>query len=191
MRKLRSLLSSFFVLVALTLSAEHLEFMGIPLTGTITNFQSKLQAKGCSLAKWNNEVPTGIRAFTGVFAGKDCNIYIWFNHRTQQVFRARAVVDCSSLEVAHSTFNYYKELLLQKYQENALTSDMLDNPEDDEYEFDMVVIHTPVEVGSQALGTIALGIIEYDTYPKSYGVTITYEDWDGSKQNDQNLLNDL
>ena len=32
-------------------TTEHLSYMGIPITGTITQFQTKLQAKRCSLDK--------------------------------------------------------------------------------------------------------------------------------------------
>lgn len=55
----------------------------------------------------------------------------------------------------------------------------------------MVVIQPPIEVGAKALGTIDVHIIDYDGYPTTYGVAITYEDIEGSSQNEQNTLNDL
>lgn len=172
--------------------AKHLEFMGISISGTITDFQVKLQSKGCSLMKVNNQFPTGVRGFEGIFAGKDCNIFVWYNHRTKQVYQVRAVAECgSSLDIAHSTFYYYKDLLNLKYAGRAINSDMLEDSANSEYEFDMVVMEPPIEIGAQALGVIEVGIIDYADYPTMYGVAITYEDLEGSSQNEQSTLNDL
>ena len=73
----------------------------------------------------------------------------------------------------------------------SLNSDMLEDSTNNEYEFDMVVIQPPIEVGAKALGTIDVHIIDYDGYPTTYGLAITYEDIEGSSQNEQNTLNDL
>lgn len=192
MKNLRLLLSFLSLLFALVVSAKHLEFMGIPITGTINSFQTKLQGKGCSLYKYNSELPTGIRGFNGVFAGKDCNIYVWYNHRSKIVYKVRAVVDCgTSLESSHNTFRYFKNLLLQKYEGLALNSDMLEDSSNGEYDFDMIVIEPPIQVGAPAIGGITLNIIEYDTFPISYGVAITYEDIENSSKNENDTLNDL
>ena len=172
--------------------AKHLAFMGIPITGTITSFQSKLLAKGCSVAKGNNQLPSGIRTFKGVFAGKDCDIIVWYNHKTKIVYQVRAVAEAgASLDNAHNIFYYYKNMLNRKYEGEALTSDMIEDSENGEFEFDMMVIQPPIEVGAQALGSISINIIDYDGYPTTYGIAITYEDLDGSSKNEQNSLNDL
>lgn len=188
----RLILFVLFNIISLSVNAKHLEFMGIPITGTITSFQTRLQSKGCSIAKGNSQLPSGIRGFKGVFAGKDCDIYVWYNHRTKHVYKVRAISDCgSALDVAHNTFYYYKNLLNQKYEGISLNSDMLEDSTNNEYEFDMVVIQPPIEVGAKALGTIDVHIIDYDDYPTTYGVAITYEDIEGASQNEQNTLNDL
>ena len=47
-------------------TTEHLSYMGIPITGTITQFQAKLQAKRCSLDKQtSNSLGVGCRASNG------------------------------------------------------------------------------------------------------------------------------
>lgn len=46
-------------------------------------------------------------------------------------------------------------------------------------------------IEAQVIGTINLFIIEYDTYPSSYGVSITYEDLGNSTKNENEILNDL
>ena len=172
--------------------AKHLEFMGIPITGSITSFQSKLIAKGCSVAKDTNHYPIGIRSFKGIFAGKDCDILVWYNPKTKIVYKVRAIADGgTSLDNTHNIFYYYKNMLNRKYEGQVVTSDMLEDSENGEFEFDMFVFQPPIEVGVQALGTISIHIIEYDVYPTTYGVAITYEDFEGSSKNEENSMNDL
>lgn len=56
-------------------TTEHLSYMGIPITGTITQFQTKLQAKRCSLDKQtSNSLGVGCRAFKGNFIGNKVTI---------------------------------------------------------------------------------------------------------------------
>lgn len=187
---MKKLLLFIALVLAIGAHAAHLEFMGIPINGSISYFQEKLIAKGCTLDKYNKELPTGIRGFKGVFAGKDCNIIVWFNHRTKQVYQVRAIVECSSLEIAHSTFDYYKDLLNQKYSDVALTSDMLDEPQEP-YNYSMMIIEPPIEVGALLIGSISIHIIDYETFPETYGLAITYEDMENSKKNEQTTLEDL
>lgn len=178
------------ILLSIVAEAAHLEFMGIPINGTISSFQTKLLAKGSTVGKNNKDLPTGIRSFDGVFAGKDCEIIVWYNHRTKHVYQVRAIVECISLEVAHNTFDYYKNLLNQKYSGVALTSDMLEE-HSEPYDFNMMVIEPPIEVGATLIGSISVNIIDYDTYPASYGLAITYEDFENSQKNNRNIIEDL
>ena len=191
MCKFKLILIAIFSVICMSVHAKHLEFMGIPISGTITSFQTKLQAKGCTISKTNNQYPSGIRVFNGVFAGKDCKILVWYNHRTKQVYKVRAISDCVSSEVAHDTFNYYKDLLNKKYEGKAINSDIFENTSNDEYDFSMAVMQPPIEVGSKVLGFIGVFIIDYDNYPRTYGVAITYEDFEGTSKNEQNTLDDL
>ena len=67
----------------------HIKFMGIELNGTVTDFQSKLQAKGLTLSSVSSESPSGIRVFDGVFSGEDAQIVVWYNPRSKQVYLGR------------------------------------------------------------------------------------------------------
>ena len=61
--------------MCLPVQAEHLKFMGIPLTGTITQFQQKLTAKGVTHdKKASATAPIGTRIFSGKFAGAKAEI---------------------------------------------------------------------------------------------------------------------
>lgn len=190
-------LTTFIIAITLCLlvHAKHLEFMGIPITGSITTFQTKLQAKGCTLSKNNNLLPTGIRGFKGVFAGKDCDIFVWFNHKTKQVYQVRAVTESlESLDQTHNLFYYFKNLLNQKYLGKALTSDLLEDSSFGEFDFEVVVLDRPYDgdfTDNQIIGTIVENIISYDSYISSYSVAITYEDLENSSKNDENTLDDL
>lgn len=73
----------------------------------------------------------------------------------------------------------------------ALTSDMLEDSTNGEFDFDAMVIEPPVKVGSTLMGSINISIINYDTYPVSCGIAITYEDFENSSKNEQNTLDDL
>lgn len=189
---MRVIISLILMCLALMTNAKHLEFMGVPINGSIATFQSKLQEKGCTLMKENNKLPSGVRGFNGVFAGKDCNIYVWYNHRTKQVYKVRAVTDCGySIDNVHSTFYYFKNLLHQKYDNQALNSDMLEDSTNGEYEFDMAIIEPPIQEGAHLMGTIEVRVLDYDGYPTTYGISITYEDFDNSSKNEENTLNDL
>lgn len=171
---------------------EHLSFMGIPITGTITSFQNKLIAKGCKLSKIDNQLPTGIRGFKGVFAGKDCNIYVWYNHRSKVVYSVRAVTDSNeSIEQAHNTFYYFKNLLIQKYDGIALTSDMLDVVKETEYEFELLILQQPIKDDARTIGHISVHIIDYDGLQATHSVAVTYTDYDNSSKNEQNTIDDL
>lgn len=71
----------------------HLKFMGIELDGTVSTFQTKLQAKGVTVSRQNNQYPAGMRAYDGIFSGKKAQIIVWFNPRTKQVYRAKAIIN--------------------------------------------------------------------------------------------------
>lgn len=102
---------------------KHLEFMGIPLTGTIDAFQKKLVAKGCSVSAENEFAPAGWRYFEGTFAGKKAEITVWYNERSKIVYAATVRIPCSTLGMVRILFDEYKELLGKKYEENGISTD--------------------------------------------------------------------
>lgn len=192
MTKLRFFLIAWVAICSLTISAKHLNFMGIPINGTIASFQSKLQAKGCSIFKDNDQLPVGVRGFEGIFAGKKSLILVWYNSRSKQVYKVQVATDGElTIDEAHSTFNYYKDMLNNKYDGQAFTSDMYVEPNDNQYEFDMNIFDPPIQDMTKVIGTIKLRILDYDLYPITYCIVITYEDLENSLSNEHNILNDL
>lgn len=146
MSYLRLILIGLFSIVCVNINAKHMEFMGIPITGTIAAFQTKPQSKGCTIAKGNNLLPFGIRGFKGVFARKI--VIFMFGI----IIAPRKYI---KLELFQTVSNYQRLLTIllnQKYEGMALNSDMLYDSTKTEYKFDMVVIQPTIEVGAQALG---------------------------------------
>lgn len=176
----------------LNIQAKHLEFMGIPITGTITNFQSKLIAKGCTLLKGNSQLPVGTRLFKGVFTGKQCDICVYYNYKTNQVYKVGVVFDGNeSLSDVHDDFDSLKDLLKKKYSGKTITSDMIDDIKFDRYEFELLVFEPPIDDDSEPIGVIRETIYDDDDYPKTYALALLYTDIENSEKNEQSTLEDL
>ena len=95
---------------------EHMSFMGIPINGTITQFQTKLQGKGCALDRiTNSQLGVGCRAFTGKFVDNKVNIFVYYDEKTKIVYRVKAVLSGTSEEIAVQQYEKIKGLLLTKY----------------------------------------------------------------------------
>ena len=79
--------------------------MGIPLTGNITQFQSKLIAKGCTLDKISSaNASNGLRIFNGSFAGNKVKIIVFYNPQNKIVYRAKALLDGVSEDRAEQEY---------------------------------------------------------------------------------------
>ena len=127
MKKIFALLICLFTAIGLSAQSsskdsEHLKFMGIPLTGTISQFHSKILAKGLKVSKYNNLIPAGGRAYTGTFLGQEAKIYVYYNTQTKIVYRAKAVYPDLSKEIAEQQYNSLKSKLIRKYP-NYITFD--------------------------------------------------------------------
>lgn len=121
-------------LVSFTISAQttfpHLPFMGIPLNGTIDNFQAKLSAKGVYVDHAANKtMGIGCRVFKGMFSGKKANIYVYYNDRTKIVYRAKAVIQSSEMDLRNNNYNYFENMLNSKYYYAETTKGNQDNHE--------------------------------------------------------------
>lgn len=118
------LLLMFVSLVALVLPAqtEHMKFAGIPLTGTIDQFQKKLIAKGFRLnTKVSKVLPVGTRSYTGTFAGKKGNIAVYYDSDTKNVYGAKVYYDGLSDDMAKGELNNLRSILSTKYGEDNIT----------------------------------------------------------------------
>jgi len=102
--------------ISINAQTEHVKFMGIPLNGTITQFQQKLQAKGIEHdQEGSRELGPGSRLFKGTFAGEKAEIYINYDANTKIVYRGKAVVRCLSLSIANQLYENLRINLENKY----------------------------------------------------------------------------
>ena len=101
---------------------EHLKFMGIPLTGSITTFQSKLQAKGIKYDKTTSmQLGAGCRAFNGTFSGEKARIFVYYNDKTKNVYRAKAVITYLNKSIGENKFQEFRSMLKTKYSDQVAT----------------------------------------------------------------------
>lgn len=117
MKKLQLTLCCLIVTMATFAQANsHLKFMGVPITGTIAQFQTKLIAKGCTYDKEKSALADpGIRIFKGTFIGNKVRICVFYDIKTKIVYRTKAIVDGVSEDMAEQEYYKTKNLLSQKY----------------------------------------------------------------------------
>ena len=106
------------LLVALNLSAqtEHVRFLGIPLDGTIQQFQESLVANGCSLDQKTSELlPKGMCALRGSYAEHDALMIVLYDETADVVYQAKAIITCQGEETSDSVFNVINQQLQLEY----------------------------------------------------------------------------
>ncbi len=106
---------------------QHMKFMGIPLDGTINQFQAKLSAKGISVdAEVNKTLDVGCRAFKGSFSGKSASIFVYYDESTKVVYRAKAVIESRDDDICLNNYDYYVNMLSSKYADAEVERDTQD-----------------------------------------------------------------
>ena len=173
-------------------SAENLEFMGIPITGSISAFQEQLMAKGCSPTGENSEMGrVDARIFKGSFEGKECKIIVWYNNTSQQVYQVRVIINATTLEDIKLDFTHFKNLLTKKYEGTGLcysdgtnslvpVSELVNMPET--YDLDLRITNKDF---SGYIGSIVMQIVDYETMQNEWGLFINFKDAESAQKNEQ------
>ena len=179
MKKILSIVVVFMLTLGAMAQTQHLKFMGIPLTGTISAFHQKLVAKGLKHdVEGSQNIGPGTRKFTGTFYGKNANIYVKYNPTTKIVYGAYAVITYYSEDSMKSGYAELKSALSEKYP-NAYEYE----GEFDGYDYISYYVNG---------GCIDLYCSKYDeTYPTQYWLYIDYRDAINSEKNDKQKSNDL
>ena len=154
--------------------------MGIPLTGTITQFQTKLQAKGVTYDKVSSlQMQSGIRVFNGTFSGYKSTIYVYYDSDTKLVYSARAYIFELSEERAKQVFEDLKYKIQTKYKEYYIAPEEYDK--DDKYS--MITLNkNDIDTGADDIGVVGIISVHKSEnenslgYPYHYNVYISYED---------------
>lgn len=165
--------------------AQHLKFMGIPLNGTITQFQQKLTAKGVKYDKASSQVlPSGIRAYKGSFVGHDANIYVYYDLSSKIVYEAKAVLGFTSESSCDIEYNEIKTLLSTKYPDAETDTDYQDGHE--------AYYYRVLDNEYNPLGVISVFVsTNIYAYPYEHQVHIEYTDYTNYLKNEDSRMNDL
>lgn len=171
---------------------KHLKFMGIPIDGTITQFQKKLEAKGCTAIKGlNSYLPVGQRAFAGTFVGKQAQICAFYDSDTKIVYRVKVYYPDLSDDMADQEYSRIKAMLVKKYADSFWSA------EDDSGKiFSLSPKRWAVDMYSRedALGDIDVYVLEdeehsYETF--RFSLHIDYMDYINYDRHESNELEDL
>lgn len=177
-----SLLSMTSVLAQ---TQDHMKFMGIPLNGSINQFQAKLAQKGVKVdVVVNKSIGKGCRAFKGLFSGKDANIYVYYDETTKIVYRAKAVVEALNENLNDDNYNYFSTMLSAKYID-AVTK----IGEEDTHESKSFFILNNSSENPSLLGEIDVYCSNY--YRIKYFVHIDYTDFGNSIKRESRNFDDL
>lgn len=180
---------------------QHLKFMGVPINGTIAQFQTKLVAKGCSLNKEGSAYsPNGCRVFNGTLIGNKVIIYAFYNTQTKIVYRVKAVIDGVAENIAEQHYQKLKNLLSQKYGSEYVREGTMNDKESlsfvslrSDYSGDDFSSYS--KASDFCLGTVDIFITKDDKEwirdPYNYNVHIDYNDALNNEKNNSIMLEDL
>ena len=178
---------SVFIFVVFAVASfaqtQHLKFMGIPLNGSVQNFQQKLATKGVRLNTLANKtLPTGVRAFKGVFSGNEADIYVHYNSKTKIVYRAKAVIEASNLTHAENLYETIKDGLISKYENNSFFT----TSEQEEHESMTFAVFSTNNQEQLSLGIIGLYVSKsvYSWQENERWIHVDYEDVANSNKNE-------
>ncbi len=173
------ILCTLFISVSLSAQSKsnpHLKFMGIPINGSITNFQNKLIAKGFKYDKTGSmalETPT--RIFKGQFAGETAQLFVYSDRDQKFVYRVKAIIQRDSEKQILYMMRMYRKQLVEKYSTYAEEGTHEGNES----------YYIPVENG-----WIDLYYVQ-NVYDIGYSLQIDYWDDTNTQKHEANNMNDL
>lgn len=166
--------------------------MGIPIDGTVTEFQKKLEAKGMSYdAQTSKNLEAGIRAMDGVFAGYKCKIALYYTPKTKNMYAVQVLMESNNEETIDSRTNEMVQLAFQKYEDSFYELDTIESvvvlrlypqryPSDKEY------------LWTRCYGRIVIyKDDDGDNYDKTYYSRIYYNDQLNEDKNSELKLSDI
>lgn len=184
MRRTIFLLVICILAMCVPAQAEHLKFMGIPLTGTIAQFQQRLAAKGIKYDKGiSQQLPAGVRMFNGTFAGEKAQFYIYYDPSSKIVYKAKTVSGFPDANSCNTRYEELKSSLSTKYSE-AETETYYENGHESFY-------YRLYDKGNPS-GVICIYVSNNSySYPFNHEVNIEYIDYVNYLKNDDSKMDDL
>lgn len=167
---------------------KHLSFMGFPLNGSITSFQQKLATKSILPYKeFNATNPVGIKAFKGSFSGYESDVYVYFNEKSRNVYRAKACISNGQEDIVLDRYDEFKKLLCEKYK----SCKYIEGSQNGYFSFCIFVRSENNE--ENIMGEIAVYISSHELLVgvNQYVLHIDYIDWANKNKNKAEKMSDL
>ena len=163
-----------YVLISFSAFAQHISVLGIPIDGNITSFQKKLNAKGFKFNKDELEnFADGIRYYNGSVQGHKTDLKVFFNRKTQLVYKVDVITHSNDENFIKRLFNKTTQSIEGKY---AYKKSIIDD----------ITVKTKYSIYSSKLSDECLGNIivsHCETYdmtnrlkPSGFSLICTYED---------------
>lgn len=116
--------------------AQHLEFMGIPIDGSIEAFETKLKTKGFVKSKDFGELNTRYkRWYDGRFAGEDVHLSVHCT-KTDLVYVTCVVSFFETLDDVKAKWKYYTSTIEDKYKDKIVNK-KIQGTDDIRYEMEL------------------------------------------------------
>lgn len=181
----KNLLSIALALVTTFALAQnsHLKFMGIELDGSITDFQSKLYAKGFKNSKLPFDKKNGIRIYDGTFMGEDATVVVFYNERSKQVRSAKPVIEKYGKIHIQDLFDEIEDKLDIKYGAENRETELVE----DQYLHEFKKTTYTLENGFIILSAFSVGYSDIG----DFYLQIEYADKLNNFRNTQNEMDDL
>lgn len=171
------------------LAQEHLNFKGIPIEGSLSEFCQKLKTKGFVETKRDN----GLIMFKGEFTGREATIGVIASDDGKNVHSVAVIFDQSSeWKTLLNTYTYLKDLYIRKYGQPSACVEQNPSHSDDNYSLMRELSQGTVTYMTawNALGGTIEMTIEKFGY-RSGVVTIKYHDTQNIKNKIQQDLEDI
>lgn len=181
----KNLLSIALALVTTFAFAQnsHLKFMGIELDGSITDFQSKLYAKGFKNSKLPFDKKNGIRIYDGTFMGEDATVVVFYNERSKQVRSAKPVIEKYGKIHIQDLFDEIEDKLDIKYGAENRETELVE----DQYLHEFKKTTYTLENGFIILSAFSVGYSDIG----DFYLQIEYADKLNNFRNTQDEMDDL
>lgn len=93
----------------------HIEYFGIPISGTFQNFSQKLRELGYEINPISSQRQVGKCVFEGVFYNYKCVADVRFNPNTQIVNMVHTIISVNDQNKASDLFNQIVSVIELKY----------------------------------------------------------------------------
>lgn len=137
MKKVILFLIAFLVVMSSYAQQEHLQFMGIPIDGTISSFTKQLKKKGFVKDKLYNIVEdsiSGYRIFKGSFAGENnVNVVVFYDEKTKLVNNVKVYIKCYSEKEVNKKYESFLSNIKSKYSASIVRERLLEEESGKEF----------------------------------------------------------